>query len=67
VLLREIRLSAALTSLARARVWTLRERRLKLGARIVSPVCRIVVHPPESYPWRNDFQKIATALGATAR
>ena len=66
VLLQEIRLNAALTSLARAQVWTLRERLLKLGARIVSTVRRIVVHLPESFPWRNDFQKIATALGATA-
>jgi hypothetical protein len=66
VLLQEIRLNAALTSLARAQVWTLRERLLKLGARIVSTVRRIVVHLPESFLWRNDFQKIATALGTTA-
>lgn len=66
VLMQEIRLNAALTSLARVQVWTLRERLLKLGARIVSSVRRIVVHLPESFPWRNDFQKIATALGATA-
>jgi hypothetical protein len=66
VLLQEIRLNAALTSLARAQVWTLRERLLKLGARVVSSVRRILVHLPESFPWRNDFQKIAAALGATA-
>lgn len=66
VLMQEIRLNAALTSLARAQVWTLRERLLKLGAWMVSSVRRIVVHLPESFPWRNDFQKIATALGATA-
>ena len=29
-------------------------------------VRRVVVHLPESFPWQNDFQKIATALGATA-
>jgi hypothetical protein len=66
VLLQEIRLNAALTSLARAQVWTLRERLLKLGARVVSTVRRVVVHLPESFPWQNDFQKIAMALGATA-
>jgi hypothetical protein len=66
VLLQEIRLNAALTSLSRAQVWTLRERLLKLGARVVSTVRRVVVHLPESFPWRNDFQNIATALGATA-
>ena len=66
VLMQEIRLNAALTTLARAQVWTLRERLLKLGARVVASVRRIVVHMPESFPWRNDFQKIAAALGATA-
>ena len=66
VLMQEIQLNAALTALARAQVWTLRERLLKLGARIVSSVRRIVVHLPESFPWQNDFQKIAIALGATA-
>jgi hypothetical protein len=44
----------------------LRERLLKLGARVVSSVRRILVHLPESFPWRTDFQKIAAALGATA-
>ena len=66
VLLQEIRLNAELTSLSRAQVWTLRERLLKLGARLVSTVRRVVVHLPESFPWQNDFQKIAIALGATA-
>jgi len=66
VLLQEIRLNAALTTLARAQVWTLRERLLKLGARVAASVRRIVVHLPESFPWRNDFQKIVAALGATA-
>jgi hypothetical protein len=66
VLMQEIRLNAELTTLARAQVWTLRERLLKLGARLVSSVRRIVVHLPESFPWRSDFQRIASALGATA-
>lgn len=66
VLMQEIRLNAALTTLARAQVRTLRERLLKLGARVVVSVRRIVVHLPESFPWRNDFRKIAAALGATA-
>jgi hypothetical protein len=51
VLLREIRLNAALTSLCRAQVWTLRERLLKLGARVVSTLRRVVLHLPESFPW----------------
>jgi hypothetical protein len=44
----------------------LRERLLKLGARVIASVRRIVVHLPESFPWLDDFQKIADALGATA-
>jgi hypothetical protein len=66
VMMQEIRLNAALTTLARAQVWTLRERLLKLGARVVASARRIVVHLPESFPWRNDFLKIAAALGAAA-
>ncbi len=66
VLMQEIRLNAALTTLAKAQVWTLRERLLKLGARVVRSARRIVVHLPESFPWRSDFQRIACALGATA-
>ena len=66
VLMQEIRLNAALTTLARAQVWTLRERLFKLGARVVRSARRIVVHLPESFPWRSDFQRIACALGATA-
>jgi hypothetical protein len=41
VLMQEIRLNAELTTLARAQVWTLRERLLKLGARLVGSVRRI--------------------------
>jgi len=66
VLMQEIRLNAALTTLARAQVWTLRERLLKLGARVVRSARRILVHLPESFPWRSDFKRIACALGATA-
>jgi len=66
VLMQEIRLSAALTSLARAQAWTIRERLLKLGARVVSSVRRLVIHLPRAFPWMSEFQKVALALGATA-
>jgi hypothetical protein len=36
VLMQEIRLAAALTAMARAQVWTLRERLLKLGVRVAA-------------------------------
>jgi len=65
VLMQELRLAAELTAMARAQVWTLRERLLKLGARVVSSVRRLVIHLPESFPWRSEFQRAAHALGAT--
>jgi len=43
VLLQEIRLTAALTSLSRPQVWTLREKLLKLGARVVPTVRRVAM------------------------
>jgi hypothetical protein len=64
--MQEIRLAAAMTSLARAQAWTIRERLLKLGARVVSSVRRLVIHLPETFPWKTEFQKVALALGATA-
>jgi len=49
VLLQELRLRAAGTDCARAQVWTLRERLLKLGARVLVSVRRVVVHLPASF------------------
>ncbi len=64
--MQEIRLAAALTSLARAQAWTIRERLLKLGARVVSPARRLVIRLPQAFPWKAEFQKAVLALGATA-
>jgi len=49
VLLQELRLRAAGTDCARAQVWTLRERLLKLGARVLVSVRRVVVHYPHPF------------------
>jgi hypothetical protein len=49
VLIQELRLNAAHTSCVRAQVWTLRERLLKLGARVLGSVRRVVVHLPASF------------------
>jgi len=65
VLMQEIRLAAALTAMARAQVWTLRERLLKLGVRVVVSVRRVVLHLPESFPFLCDFRQVAQGLGAT--
>jgi len=65
VLMQELRLSAANTNCARAQVWTLRERLLKLGARVVVSVRRMVLHLPESFPFLPAFRHVALALGAS--
>ena len=64
VLMQELRLRAAGTACARAQVRTLRERLLKLGARVLVSVRRVVVHLPTSFPFLPTFRRVALALGA---
>jgi hypothetical protein len=64
ILMQALRLRAAGTECARAQVWTLRERFLKLGARVIVSVRRMVVHLPESFPLLAAFRHLALALGA---
>ncbi|MGC2208704.1 MAG: transposase [Candidatus Korobacteraceae bacterium] len=64
VSMRDLRLSAAHTSCARARVWTLRERLLKLGARVRVSVRGVILHLPASFPFLPTFRQLALALGA---
>ncbi len=64
VLMQELRGRAAGTSLARAQVSTLRERLLKLGARIERSVRRLIVHLPHSCPFQCEWRRIALSLGA---
>ena len=66
VLLQELRLKAARTGWARAQVATLREQVLKLGVQVAVSVRRIVLHLPEAFPFRDDWQRLALALGARA-
>lgn len=66
VLMQHIRLRAARTALARAQVWTLRERLLKVGAHVVASVRRLVLHLPDSFPWLRVWNQVALALGARA-
>lgn len=66
VLMQEIRLKAARTSLARAQVTRLRERLFKIGARVVVSARRIVLHLPESFAFLGEWNRIAFALGARA-
>lgn len=64
VLMQELRATASNTCLARAQVSTLRERLLKLGARIERSVRRTVVHLPTRFAYREEWHRIARALGA---
>jgi hypothetical protein len=64
VLMQELRLRAADTACARAQVGMLRERLLKLGARVLVSVRRVVVHLPASFPFLPAFRSVALALGA---
>jgi hypothetical protein len=66
VLMQELRLAAAGTNCARAQLWTLRERFLKLGARVLGSVRRTVVHLPQSFPFLATFRHMALALGASS-
>ena len=56
VLMQELRLRAARTACARAQVWTLRERLLKLGASVIVSVRRVVIHLPVSFPFLGSFR-----------
>jgi hypothetical protein len=66
VLMQELRLRAARTDCARAQVGMLRERLLKLGARVVGAVRRVVLHLPSAFPFLDTFHRVALALGARA-
>ena len=64
VLYQELRTAATGTTLALAQVTTLRERLIKLGARMTSSTQRIRLQLPDAAPWRSDWVRIARALGA---
>jgi hypothetical protein len=64
ILMQEIRLRARRTSLARAQVGTLRNHLFKIGARVVVSVRRVVLHMPKSFAYRDEWGRVALALGA---
>jgi len=66
VLMQDLRLRAARSSCARAQVQTLRERLIKIGARVVESVRRVVLHLPASYPFFDAWKRVAVSLGATS-
>jgi Transposase DDE domain group 1 len=66
VLMQELRLRAGRTRWAHAQVWTLRQQLLKLGARVLVSVRRVVVHLPASFPFLPTFRTVAGRLGAVS-
>jgi hypothetical protein len=64
VLMQELRRRAVGTDCARAQVLILRERLLKLGARVMGSVRRLVIHLPASFPFLSTFRLIACRLSA---
>ena len=64
VLMQEMRLGLAGTASARAQVSILRERFLKIGARVVTSVRRILLRLPRSFPYLDSFHRLALHLGA---
>lgn len=66
VLLQELRLQAQDTSCANAQVSTLQLRLLKIGVSIKRTVRRVVMHLPDSFPWKTDWCHIARRLGAVS-
>jgi hypothetical protein len=53
------------TAVGTAQVWTLREQVLKVAVWIERSVRRIVLHFPQTFPWRDAWQQLAQALRAT--
>lgn len=62
VLFQALRHAARGTSLASAQVPTLRERLLKIGARVVQSVRRLVVHMPSACPSREVWLAVARVV-----
>jgi hypothetical protein len=65
-LLQEVRRAARGTELATAQVNRLRLTIIKVAARVVSSVRRIVVHLPETYAYLREWRIIAARLGAVS-
>ena len=64
VLWQELRLRAGVGEFATAQVSTLREKLLKLGVWVEASVRRIVLHLPDSFPYLDEWMRIARSVGA---
>ncbi len=52
------------SDLAKAQVWTIRERLFKIAARVTESSRRIVLYFTDNYPWKTQWLQLAAALGA---
>jgi len=64
VLMQEIQIKARHSDCANAQVSTLRNRLLKLAARVVVSARRVVIHLPRQFPGLPAWQRVALAAGA---
>jgi hypothetical protein len=64
VLYQELRLCARVGQCASAQVTTLRERLLKLAVWVERSARRIVLHLPDSFPYFDDWVRVARSVGA---
>lgn len=64
VLYQELRWRLRRTEAARAQVGRLRIMLMKIGARVVESVRRVVLHFPEAHPWKELWWSAARAVGA---
>jgi hypothetical protein len=53
------------TVLSSAQVWTLRERLVKIAVWVERSIRRIVLHLPQTFPWRDAWRELAQALTVT--
>jgi DDE family transposase len=65
VLFQTLQLTARTTALGAAQIWIVRERLLKVAVWVERSVRRIVLHLPQSFAWREAWQHLVHALGAT--
>ena len=64
VILQELQIKARHSDCANAQVSTIRNRWLKLAARVEVSVRRVVIHLPRQFPGLPDWQRVALATGA---
>jgi hypothetical protein len=64
MLLQILREQAPNDELRRAQVWTLRERLIKVAARVRITWRRIEIHLPAAFAWRQSFRQLTMKLGA---